>query len=138
MSDHKPSLLDKWFPRPGGKAIASKPLAQNFGEWTAKHAVKAIFVFGVDVLYAVTTGGYQISIPVFFNNFAWSMAALEAVSLTYTAVKALRRRARQGQPGLEIHFLAGVKPGDLGFETPDWAEDVPMPTEEESDGELPA
>lgn len=113
------SLLDKYFPRPGGKAIAEKTIARELGKWAAKRAISTIVVFGTDVLFAVNQHGAQIPLPVIFTNFIWGMATLEAVSQFYRLAKAGRKRAKKNSNGIAISFTGGVKPGDPGFEVPE-------------------
>lgn len=120
-----PSLLDKYFPRPGGKAIAEKTVARALGEWAAKRAIATIVVFGTDVLFAINQHGAQIPLPVIFNNFIWGMATLEAVSQFYRLAKAAGKRAKKNPNGIAITFAGGVKPGDPGFEVPELPEITP-------------
>jgi hypothetical protein len=117
-----PSLLDKYFPRPGGKAIAEKTIARALGEWAAKRMITTIVVFGTDVLFAVNQHGAQVPLPIIFNNFVWGMAMLEAVSQFYRLAKAARKRSRKNPDGIAIAFAGGVKPGDPGFEMPELPE----------------
>ena len=127
MSQQQQSELDKWFGRVNGKSIATKTIAQQLAEWCVKHGIAAIVVFGADVLYCLNTAGAQVPIPTYFNNFVWGMVILEALSLAFKAAKEARRHAKRGQNGLNIIFIAGVKPGDPGHEVPDppdWSRDT--------------